>query len=185
MTAVLDLHGLADRLGRFQRHLFRMEALPAYAVDSDGDDYHRYVRGELEPDWERKQPWLDRLSADRDSGKLRYRVRVLSAELTDYERYACEWGYAYNTQAGEDVRVLHRGEHPLPAGLVEREFWVVDDDETVAMHYDDACRFVSAEVLPTDVLRNYVDARDQAWAVAEPFGSWWARHPELHRQVVG
>lgn len=185
MTAQLDLSGLVDQLDRFESRLFRMETLPAYAVDSDGDDYHRYVRGELEPDWERKQPWLDELRADRDSGKLRYRVRVLSAQLTDYERYACEWGYALNTQAGEDIRVLRRGEHPVPAGLIERDFWVVDDDATVAMHYDDAGRFTSAEVLPADVLREHLDARDEAWAAAEPFGPWWARHPELHRQGVG
>lgn len=181
---LLSAAQLGAALESYRQRLFRMETLPAYAVSADGDDYHRWAAGESEPTWERKRPWLDTLRADRAAGKVRYRLRVLSAELTDYERYACEWGYALNTEAGEDIRVLRHGEHDIPAGVVERDFWVVDDDLAVLMHYDEHARFAGAEPVPAAAIGAYRYGRDVAWEAGEPFGQWWARHPELHRSVA-
>jgi hypothetical protein len=183
-VTLLDATSLGAHLEAYRQRLFRMETLPAYAVSADGDDYHRWVAGEREPTWERKQPWLDALRADRAAGKVRYRVRLLSDHLTDYERYACEWGYALNVEAGEDIRVLRRGEHDIPAVVIEHDFWVVDDVQAVAMHYDESARFERAEVVAPVELGAYRRARDVAWAAAEPFGQWWSRHPELHRNVA-
>lgn len=184
MTIALDIPGLVHELDQFDRHLFRLETLPFYAVTDDGDDYLRYTRGHAEPDWSRKTPWLDRLRADRDAGRTRTRVRVLSAALTDYERYACSWGYALNVEAGEDIRVLRHGEHRIPDGLIERDFWIVDDHEVVAMDYSSAGFFQGARVLPQAQLAEHLDARGAAWTAAEPFTSWWTRHPELHRNAA-
>lgn len=178
----LDAAALGTHLGRFERGLFRMETLPAYAVESDGDDYHRWVAGEPEPTWERKNRWLDVLRAERAAGKVSSRVRILTEHLTDYERYSCEWGYALNAAAGEDIRVLRRGEHTI-SGVIERDFWVVDDDHAVVMIYGKGGRFEGAKIMP-DVFP-WIAARDTAWAAAEPFPAWWARHPELHRQAAG
>ncbi len=180
----LDIDGLVDELGRYRERIFRMETLPAYAVDDDGDDFHRWVAGEPDPTWARKQPWLDVLRAERAGGKLRYRVRILSDRLTDYERYACEWGYALNAAAGEDIRVLRRGEHDIPPDLIEKDFWVIDDDRVVAMHYDRHGRFEAGELLPARVVAAHLTSRDAAWDAAEPFGEWWRRHPELRRAVA-
>lgn len=180
MKHLLDTTELGRRLGDFRERLFRMETLPAYAVDSDGGDYQRWLAGEPEPTWERKTRWMDVLRQERAAGKVSSRVRILSEQLTDYERYACAWGYALNTQAGEDIRVLHRGEHRIPDGLIDRDFWVVDDDEVVEMHYDEHGRFEGAEVLPQAELTAHLESRDASWAAAEPFAVWWGRHPELH-----
>jgi hypothetical protein len=180
----LDVAELGQHLGRFHHDLFRMETLPAYAVGSDGDDYQRWLSGETEPTWERKNRWLATLRAERAAGKISRRVRVLSAQLTEYEKYSCEWGYALNAAAGEDIRVLHRGEHAVPDDvLADRDFWIVDDREVVAMHYDAEGRFESAEILPEDALDQHRDTRDRTWQAAEPFVEWWVRHPELHRSV--
>ena len=164
--------------------LFRLETLPAYAVDADGDDYQRWLDGEPEPTWTRKQPWLDTIRRWRNNGQVYRRVRILSPHLTDYERYAAEFGYAYNTQAGEDIRVLRRGEHPIPDGLIERDFWVINDDTVVSMFYDEHGRFDGAEATPSGDVAAYVRTRDAAWDAGEPFGAWWARHPELHRKIA-
>jgi hypothetical protein len=181
----LDVAELGQHLAGFRHELFRMETLPAYAVSSEGDDYHRWLAGETEPTWERKNRWLATLRAERAAGKISHRVRVLSAQLTEYEKYSCEWGYALNSAAGEDIRVLHRGEHSIPDGVItDRDFWIVDDHEVVAMHYDEDGHFEGAEVLPEDALDGHRDTRDRTWAAAEPFGEWWARHPELHRSVT-
>lgn len=180
----LDLKQLSGELSHYRERIFRLETLPAYAVTSDGDDFHRWVAGESEPTWNRKQPWLDVLRAEREAGKLRYRARILSEQLTDYERYACEWGYALNAAAGEDIRVLRRGEHDIPPGLIEKDFWVTDDDRVIAMHYDGHGRFEAGEVLTDRLLAVHLATRDTAWEAAEPFGRWWGRHPELHRAVA-
>ena len=85
----LGLQELGEELSGYRERIFRLETLPAYAVTSDGDDFHRWVAGKAEPTWERKRPWLETLRAERRAGKLRSRVRILSDGLTEYERYAC------------------------------------------------------------------------------------------------
>lgn len=182
MGDTLTLDELGPRLQQFQRRVFRLETLPVYTVASDGEDFRRWRAGATGPTPERKQPWLDFLRAEAQSGYIRSRVRMFSEHLTEYERYACEWGYALNAAAGEQIRVLHRGEHSIPAGLVEHDFWVVDDDEVILMHYDAQGRFEAAEV--ADDPKPYIATRDTTWAAAEPFTTWWARHPELLRRVA-
>lgn len=182
---MLDIEDLRDRLDRARHDLFRMETLPAYAVVSDGDDFHRWVAGETEPSMDRIQPWLDRLSSERDAGKIRSRVRLLSADLTDYERYSCEWGYALTTAAGEDIRVLRAGEHDIPIDIASEDFWLVDDRDLLLMRYDADGGFLGAQgVTDARAVESFRRARDVAWQAAEPFGQWWARHPELHRAVT-
>jgi hypothetical protein len=160
--------------------LFRMEVLPEYAVDSDGEDFRRWLSGAQEPTWSRKQPWLDVLADDKRRGLRSSRLRIFSEQLTDYERYACDFGYAYNAEY-EDIRVLHRGEHHLPADLVLADFWLIGDEHGAAMHYDQHGRFEYAEVMDPECIGPLIRTRDLGMEVAEPFVAWWLRHPELHR----
>jgi hypothetical protein len=146
---------------------WRIEQLPAYAVTSDGDDFRRWQAGELEPTWERKQLNFDVLAQRAANGIRSERVRIFTPELTEYERYACEWGYALNGPAGEDIRVLHRGEHRIPP-LLGFDYWLLNDTAVIRMHYDEVCRRERAAL----------------WAAAEPFDTWYARHPELQRRLA-
>ncbi|MGH3937966.1 MAG: DUF6879 family protein [Pseudonocardiaceae bacterium] len=181
----------AEALGRFiDEHyhqpgdrLFRMEVLPEYEVSSDGEDFRRWREGAAEPTWSRKQPWLDTLRRERENGQISRRVRILSRQVSDYERYACDFGYRFNG-AYEDIRVLRRGEHEIPAGLLESDFWVIGDAIVVTMVYDEHGRFEGAEVAAPSELEPHLGTRDRAWAAAEPFTGWWSRHPELHRTLV-
>jgi hypothetical protein len=183
MTEQLDERSLGRYIDQRYRApgdtLFRMETLPAYLVDTDGEDYRRWLDGATEPTWSRKQPWLDTLRREQSNGQVSRRVRVLSAAVTSYERYSCAFGYAYNVEAGEDVHILRVGEHAVPDGLGGRDFWIINDEVAVLMHYATDGRFRCATPAPEllDVLRG---ERDAAWRAAEPFGRWWARHPELH-----
>lgn len=162
--------------------LFRLETLPVYDVDDDGPNYRLWLAGAAEPDPESKGAWLKTLREEAARGLYAHRVRVFSEQLTDYERYACAFGYALNVPAGEDVRVLRRGEHVLPDGMLEHDFWLVNDAHVIPMHYDEHGRFRSAELLPEAHLETYRRARDLVWEAAEPFEAWWARHPELRRR---
>lgn len=181
MTDLLDAAELGSIVEGFHHRLFRMEQLPRYAV---GDDYLRWAAGETDPFTPRKREWMDVLRASRSTGKQRQRVRVLSETLTDYELYSCQWGYALNSEAGEDIRVLRRGEHDLPLGLGQHDWWVTDDDAIVLMYYGDEAEFVGAELLFAALNESYLRLRDEAWNAAEPFDRWWSRHPEMHQRVA-
>ncbi|MCI0689628.1 MAG: hypothetical protein L0Y54_20695 [Sporichthyaceae bacterium] len=124
----MDASELGDYIdARLSRSAFRLELLDQYEVESDGEDLARFLRGEEGPTPERKQPWLDRLVADRVAGILNHRVHVLRTPLTDYLRFECEWGYAPNVAAGDDVRIVDLAERAAPAGLTDHDFWLIDD----------------------------------------------------------
>ena len=161
--------------------VFRMECLPRYSVTSDGDDYHRWAAGAAAPSWARKRAWLDELAHDRATGIRHERVRRFGAVLSDYELYSCAWGYALNSEAGEDIRVLRDGEHDVP-DLLDTEYWVVNNGIVVPVLYDSTGGFVGAAVLGPERSTDFLADRAAAWRAAEPFGQWWARHPELHRE---
>src|ERR687893_1155442 len=134
----------------FGRTAFRLETLQQYEVASDGSDFARYLAGEAEPTPERKQPWLDRLRSERERGLHRSRVRLVTHPVTDYTRYECEWGYAPNVEAGEEVLILDAGEAHVTDTDVEQlkqrgDFWLIDDAHVAVMHYGPDGQFLGAE----------------------------------------
>ena len=180
---MIDLPQLSDLINGYSETAFRLETLEAYASASDGADVARYLAGDSAPDPARKGAWLDRLRSERAEGRLRQRVHVLCSPLTGYLRYECEWGYAPNSQAGEDIRILDLAERPLPPPLVgiDHDFWLIDGQTVIRMHYDGDGRFDGAEVLPSADLPRYQAARDAALAGAELFPAYWERHPQFHQ----
>lgn len=165
------------------RSAFRLELLPAYDVASDGEDLARYLAGEPEPDPARKEPWLEELRKERAAGIRRYRVHVLTTPLTPYLRYECEWGYTPNAAAGEDICIVDETERGARLTLsVDHDFWLVDGEHVLRMHYDDAGRLLGCEALAGDTVRPYLAAHDAALDAADPFATWWARHPEEQRE---
>ena len=171
----------------FTRSAFRLETLQTYEVASDGSDYRRYLDGE--PNWtpERKQPWLDHLAAERAQGLFRHRVRVVTHPVSAYTRYECEWGYVPNVDAGETIRILEIDRWPADDHHIGADdFWLVTDASgarwATVMHYGPDGRFHGGvEVTDQARLDGLVDRRHDVWEQAEPFTSWWERHPELHR----
>ena len=180
---LLDLSQLRQALDVTTQDLFRWETLPAYEVASDGSDYRRYLDGADAPTPERKQPWLDTLRAWADQGRSRRRVRIIHDPITDYERYACEWGYALNVQAGEVIRVIDLAQTPVPPELtgIAGDFWLIDGREVVAMHYEPDGQFHAAEILSPDQVAEYREAAALAWELGEDFTTWWSAHPQHHR----
>jgi len=172
-----------DELGeyidsRLTRSAFRLELLDRYLVDSDGADLARYLAGKSQPTAGGKRPWLDRLRREHASGILNHRVHVLRTPLSDYLRYECEWAYAFNAAAGEDIRIIDLAEQVAPDGLGAHDFWLIDDQYAIRMCYDDDGRYVGAEPVDAIELPHYRRVRDTAVAAGEPFTAWWSRHPE-------
>lgn len=180
LGAFIDAHyrGRGDRL-------FRMERLSRYAVAQQSAELQAWRDG-TEPDMATKQPWLDVLAGEVARGMRTRRVRILSAELTDDEQRACHWGYPHIGRF-EEVRVLRRGEHPVP-DVLDHDYWVIEpadgDLQVVHMDYSPTGRFLGAVVLPESEHGPYLREQQLAWAIGEPFTTWWGRHGELHRRAA-
>jgi hypothetical protein len=184
---VLDLPGLAAFIADHHRHdLVRVESLGWYVSTSDGAELDRYLAGEREPDRASKAAWLDRIRSDTAAGRAWRRLRIVEHPPTDYVRYSCEWGYTDNSAAGEQVRMLDLTDAQVGAGVLVDlgDFYLLDDVHVVAMRYDDSGAFTGAEPIKGPFSDVYRAAARAGWAVAEPFGRWWPRHPEYHRSAV-
>jgi hypothetical protein len=167
---------------RLTKSAFRLELLDRYDAASEREDLARYLRGELIAPQDARRPWLDRLRAEAEAGILNQRVHVLRTPLTDYLRFECEWGYAHNAGAGEDIRIIDLAERALPGTLTDHDFWLIDDEHAIAMHYGEDGRFTGAEPASPVDLRRYQRARAASVAAAEPFRDWWHRHTEEWRE---
>jgi hypothetical protein len=189
---VLDVSGVplldAEQLGvpldtRHRADLFRVETLDHYAVDSDAGEFAQFLRGESGPDLVGKAAWLDGLRADHAAGRGWRYVHVLRRPLTDYLRYELDWCYRPNADAGMDIRILDLAEAGLPDSLLRAgDFFVIDGDTVVRMHYDQANDFAGAEIVNQNPAV-YVAHSELLWTLAEPFATWWARHPEARGTI--
>jgi hypothetical protein len=181
---MLDGKGLdAYITAHFTSTLFRLEQLPVYDVEGNGNDLDRYLAGEPGPDMARKGAWLDVIRDEVSRGLHTYRVHVVRGPLTDYERFEFEWGLSLNEQAGERIRILDLTEQARPADLIDEDFWLIEEDHGVRMLYDDHGHFVGAEVVEdAATIARYRAARMAAWETAVPFAAWWQGHPQFWRR---
>ena len=182
---LLDADRLAQVLECTRRDLFRIETLPSYDTAMTIPDFRRWREGQDGPDWAVRQPWLDTLTQWARQGRPRRRVRVIHDPPTDYERYACEWGYANNVKAGEPTRILDLADGYLPAELADApgDWWLIDGRTVVKMHYHLDGRFRGAELVAPKLVDRYRRAADVAWRVGQDFDRWWAAHPQYHRSA--
>lgn len=179
---MFDEQQLGDYIdSHFTRVLFRLETLDLYDVASNGGEYHRYLKGAVSPNTERKKPWMDHIRAEVARGLHTYRVHVVRSPLTDYLRFECEWDYVYNARAGEHIRILDLAEVPRPPDLIEEDFWLVDDREVLRMHYDAEGRYIGAELASEELLPRYLAAKEAVWAAGVDFADYWRAHPEYWR----
>lgn len=177
----LTLSEMADWIDqRHTFHLLRVENRRAYASASDGGDFARYLAGEAEP--EQGAAWQDRLRAATRAGKAWTKLHVVEADdLSPYEQYEFEWGFAYTTQAGEIVKILS----VEPGELAEvPDFWVVDHEHVVRMTYDDGGKFSHAQPITGPDAATYRALARLLWAQSEHFSEWWQARPYLHRRAA-
>lgn len=181
---MLDEQELGDYIdSRFTRVLFRLETLDLYDVTSNDDEYRRYLSGEVKPNPERKEPWMEHIRGEVSRGLHTYRVHVVRSPLNDYLRFECEWGYVYNARAGEHIRILDLAERLTPADLLDEDFWLIDEREVLRMHYDSEGRYGGAEIAPQEVLPRYLAAKEAAWSGAVDFSDYWKAHPGYWRDL--
>lgn len=124
----------------------------------------RFLAGESD-DLPWMQDWLSMIRAATAAGRHFSRVRVVSLPLTDYSRFGV-WCSQFTGGAGEDIRYLVR-DQAKSAGLPDYDYWLFDSSVLVRMHFDDADRFLGAEIIddPAIVVRHCY-WRDAAWHYA-------------------
>jgi hypothetical protein len=180
---MLDAQGLEDFVFSRYKHsgdqLFRMERLPNYDVPGQNLDRERWLAGRFDP--APLEQWAAVLADQRRRGLVSRRVRVFSAVLTDDEAMSCDVALPI-VGRDQEIRVLHRGEHPVPT-LVDQDYWVVEPAggprEVVRMIYGDSGGFVGADVVRRADHDLYLRERHLAWSLAEPFAVWWDRHRDI------
>jgi hypothetical protein len=162
--------------------MLRIQTLDRYGVVSDDEDYQGYVNGAPAPRSPYREPWFEQLRAERAAGQLRRNLHVVRTPLNPYLSYACEWGYAYNVQAGQDVRILDVAEQPAAEWLFHTgDYWVVEHQHVVLCRYDNAGQPQGLIQVEASGAGGYISAAEMAWRLGVPFTLWWNSHPEYHR----
>lgn len=156
----------------FASSAFRLELHQIYTMPGEADELRRFHAGELPPA-DYHYGWLDRMAEARQAGKTVRRVRVVRRPLTEYIRYEFAWGFVYNVEAGEDIRVLDLTDQPGP-DLPDHDFWLFDDTTVVKLLYRPDGTQEGRELLQAPDLDAYLTWRDAAWRAAVPFRDYWA-----------
>lgn len=169
------------RRGDIQR---RVERLPWYDVPGQNADRELWRAGRFDPAG--IQAWAEVLRGERERGLVSERLRIVSADLTDDEAMSLDAALPIISRH-EDVRVLREGEDLVPAMVGGDYFILAPGDGPVAvlaMHYTDGGAFLGAAVVPPADHGPYLRQWTLGWALATPYGRWWAEHPELHRRTA-
>jgi hypothetical protein len=177
----LSNEGFDELFDGASKSVFRLETLPVYNPVSEASTLAAYLDGGPCPKVGVTTPYMQRVAEQTERGIRRFRVHVVHSPLNDYLRYEMEWGYAFSSQAGEEIFILDTAEHGRPDGLVDEDFWFFDDTHVVRMNYRDDGEFLGKELLEAPDLEHYRAQRDLTMAQAVPFNEYWRAHPQYHR----
>jgi hypothetical protein len=156
----------------FASSTFRLELRQVYTMPGEADELARFRAGETHPPAEYHYGWLDTVANARKAGKTMRRVRVVTRPLTDYTAYEFHWGYAYNVQAGEDIRILDVTDGNGP-DLPDHDFWFFDETTVVQMLYRPDGTQIGRELVEHPDLSKYLAWQDAAWQAAVPFTDYY------------
>jgi hypothetical protein len=165
----------------FRHSVYRLEALPAYDVGEEDEDFAAWRDGRALPERSiRTSPWLARIAW----GTLRLdkqwsRTRVVDDPPTEYERF--EFGAYVESQAcGDRMRIALRRD----VGDVGPDFWLFEQDSStrtpyaVVMAYDErGCWLGSEKVTDGARVAELIAVRARVDAVSIPLNEYLAGVP--------
>lgn len=160
MRSKITEEEFAEQLRTFERSAFRLEAQGAYALSYEEAYFEAFRAGSPVPPpeigWWRD--WLAQVADLVRQGRTVARVRVLREPPTDYQRWMM-WAGPWYGQAGEEIRYLTRSDAASLAIPLETDWWLIDDERLILMHFSDAGEIAGKELI-TDA---GIVARHRAW----------------------
>ena len=140
----------------FNYTAYRIEALPNYAVDFEDEAFGKFLNGN--PVTENvNADWLTLLRKWTSEGKTIERIRVVSEELTPYEKFEFDC-YHKNWLSGERIYVLMRSDYDsLFNEEMAGDVWIFDESFAAKLNYDSDGHFINFDVIrDSDVIDKYV-----------------------------
>ena len=136
----VDLGALFDGA---QRSVVRVETLPYFEItDEDRASWESWQRGLPRP--ERSVLTDDYLRLDVAPAVARgvawERFRLVSEELTDYERWELH-AYRENAAVGDRTWLVGRAQAQISHGVGTSDYWLIDDQHLVVQQYDSSGRW--------------------------------------------
>jgi hypothetical protein len=159
----------------FATSAFRLELRQVYTMPGEADELRRFRAGESPPD-DYHYGWLDTVGEACNQCKQMRRVRVVTRPLTDYTEYEFAWGFAYNVDAGEDIRILDLTDRIGP-DLPDHDFWLFDETTVVRLLYRPDGTQIGRELVARSNITGYLNWRDRTWEIAVPFRNYWPANP--------
>lgn len=157
----------------FQRSAFRLELFDRYVSENEADPMRRFLSGQyVDPAW--REPWAGFVREEVQAGKQMSRVHVVTEPLSDYLRFEIACGYPASVDAGENVRILRRNDHP-DLILPPRDFWMFDENRVAEMDYDQDGNFHGAEATTDpEMVTRYRQVRDLVMQLSIPLTDYLA-----------
>ena len=175
--------GFGKLFTAYQRSAWRLELLPQYLIP--GDIYYpAFLAGEPVPPhpegqwWKKGEAWINTIKGNVAAGRMMGRVHVLPEQLTPYLRFEIEWGYCYDSQAGDDIRLLEAGRVADDIRkLAVQDFWVFDDRMVVLCDYKPDGTWVGGRVVSEGVdVSAFLQVRELALREAIELKEFLARY---------
>lgn len=124
----------------FKTEMFRLERLPQYLVEEEKDGIEYYFEHGILPEGLNQEWYSDVSKAVGKGGRSIQRLRLVSEDLTDYEKFEIA-AYQGNLKAGEQISLAKRDSYPEAP-----DFWAFDESYISVMHYKDDGSFLKADI---------------------------------------
>jgi hypothetical protein len=173
---------LVDLLSNFTSYAWRLEALDAYDVSDEREQFDDFLAGRTPQPSADDLAWQAQARAVVASGRHIGRVRMVGQPITDYTKF--EWAaYPDNIAAGEVVRIYDRR---WPGGTdrrFEQDFWLFDDCVAAVMRYAEDGQFLGITI--TEDVAFYMETRRLALERSVAFDEYTLLpEPRVEGQVV-
>lgn len=133
----------------FKYNAYRVESLPNYKVNSEEKDYINFINGY--PVKYGDKDWINNLTQWKKEGKKIKRIRVISEELTLYEKYEF-YCYHENFLAGEEIKILPRNIYETLVNKNDQfDFWILDEQYMCKLNYALDGTFLGSERLNENI----------------------------------
>lgn len=160
--------------------VFRLEAMPSYAVPTDDASLLAFRNGTPRPVRSvRTNPWLRRVAVTTAAGVRWSRVRVVVWPLNEYTRWEL-LAYVESQSAGEEILLVDHDQ----VGDLGPDYWLFDggteDASAVVLRYSPAGALERFEqVKHAETIAAMHDAQQRIATPAQPLNVFLAEHAEV------